>query len=289
MMDEQNALINPLQVAGMNLHYYYYPLEYFLDSQLHSGCSTIELWGGTPHIWVDHLSFSNLAHIKKQTKMRNQSIAVFTPEYSSYRYLLCTSDADIHSKSLAYYANCLQITAELGAKTMCINMTGRFCDEDYSDAWKRCINSVGYLCEIACSLGIDLAIETLSPEQSAILNTLEELKNLFREVRSKQLKVAMDIVSISSSGESIEQWFDAFNQDIVHVHFTDGRNDGSHLVWGDGCFPLQWYLTQLNIQGYKGLISPNLFSRKYFADPVTADKRNQNALNKYFALEREKE
>ncbi len=277
-----NGKIDRDRFAGMNIHYYFYPLKYFLDAQLELGYHTIEFWGGSPHVWVDHLSCSSLTSIKKQLNMREQRIAVFTPEYSSYRYLLCTSDPVLYRKSIEYYRNCIQLTAELGAKTMCINITGRFRDESYDSAWERCVESVGLLCETAGKVGVDLAMETLSSDQSCIVINLAELQKLFAEVKSKQLKAVIDTVSIGAAGETLDQWFDAFGQDVVHVHFADGRNDGSHLVWGEGCFPLERYLSKLNDRAYKGLISPNISSRKYFNDPAGADVKNRNALSQYF-------
>ena len=42
-------LINREQIAGMNIHYLFYSLDYFLDKQAELGFKTIELWGGAPH------------------------------------------------------------------------------------------------------------------------------------------------------------------------------------------------------------------------------------------------
>lgn len=270
------------RLAGMNIHYYFFPLEYFLDAQRSLGIQRIELWGGSPHVWVDHLSCSSVTSIKKQLQARRQSIAVFTPEYSSYRYLLCSSDPAVFAKSMDYYLHCIELTKELGATMMCVNITGRFRDENYAAAWGRCVDAVGRLCGAAGQAGISLAVETLSPDQACIMTRLEELKKLFSEVGSKQLKAVIDTVSIGAAGETIEQWFDAFGRDIVHIHFADGRNDGNHLAWGDGCFPLAKYLHQLNERGYEGLISSNISTRRYFTNPVATDKKNYIALSKHF-------
>ena len=45
-------LINREQLAGMNIHYLFYSLEYFLDAQKEAGFKTIELWPGTPHFFL---------------------------------------------------------------------------------------------------------------------------------------------------------------------------------------------------------------------------------------------
>ena len=58
-------LINREQLAGMNIHYLFYSLEYFLDAQKEAGFKTIELWPGTPHFFL-HTNISSL-HRKKSS------------------------------------------------------------------------------------------------------------------------------------------------------------------------------------------------------------------------------
>ena len=48
-------LINREQIAGMNIHYLFYSLDYFLDKQAELGFKTIELWGGAPHFYLDSM------------------------------------------------------------------------------------------------------------------------------------------------------------------------------------------------------------------------------------------
>lgn len=50
------AQINRDRIAGMNIHYLYYSLPYFLDAQQKLGVKTIELWAGAPHFFLDSIS-----------------------------------------------------------------------------------------------------------------------------------------------------------------------------------------------------------------------------------------
>ena len=49
-------LIQREQIAGMNIHYLFYSLEYFLDAQMKAGFKTIELWPGTPHFFLSYMA-----------------------------------------------------------------------------------------------------------------------------------------------------------------------------------------------------------------------------------------
>ena len=48
-------LLRPDQVSGMNIHYKFYSLEYFLESQMRAGFKTIELWAGSRHFFLSNL------------------------------------------------------------------------------------------------------------------------------------------------------------------------------------------------------------------------------------------
>ena len=275
------SLIEEKQIAAMNIHYYYYPFEYFLDVQSKLGCSSIELWGGSPHVWVDHLSYNDCKLIKKQVEQRNQDIVVFTPESTSYRYMLCATDPDRHRKSMEYFKKCLKVTAELGAPIMTINTMGKFRDESNDTAWERCVESVSILCEEAKQNNITLAIETLCPDQLGVVTNLNELNKLISDVSNDNLKALLDLVSVESAGESIDQWFATLGEKIVHTHFVDGRNTSDHFVWGDGCYPLERFLSKLNENGYKGYLGQEITSRSYYQEPAAADTKNMKALRKY--------
>ena len=47
------ATVKREQIAGMNIHYLNYSLDYFLDAQQRIGFKTIELWCGAPHVWLE--------------------------------------------------------------------------------------------------------------------------------------------------------------------------------------------------------------------------------------------
>ena len=56
------------QVAGMNIHYLNYSLDYFLDTQQRLGFKSLELWCGAPHVWLDHLRYYDAKEIRKKIR-----------------------------------------------------------------------------------------------------------------------------------------------------------------------------------------------------------------------------
>ena len=58
-------LLKREQIAGMNIHYLFYPLEYFLDAQVRAGIQTIEFWLGTPHFFLSHIEYTECVRVRK--------------------------------------------------------------------------------------------------------------------------------------------------------------------------------------------------------------------------------
>ncbi len=77
-----------------------------------------------------------------------------------------------------------------------------------------------------------MALETLRPEESQIVTTIEDAKKMLHEVNSDFLKPMIDTTAITVAGETLEQWFNTFGTSIVHIHFLDCGKTGGHLAWG---------------------------------------------------------
>lgn len=67
------------QVAGMNIHYVNYSLDYFLDAQQRIGFKSIELWCAAPHVWLDHMRYYDAKEIRRKIESRGLAVHVLTP------------------------------------------------------------------------------------------------------------------------------------------------------------------------------------------------------------------
>ena len=44
------------------------------------------------------------------------------------------------------------------------------------------------------------------------------------EVNHPNLKVMIDTTAMGVAGETIDEWFDTFGDEIIHMHFIDGKS-----------------------------------------------------------------
>ena len=93
----------------------------------------------------------------------------------------------------------------------------------------------------------------------------------------------IDTVAVGVAGETPEQWFETFGEDIIHCHFVDGIPSG-HMVWGDGEYPLESILRSFEKYSYKGFFTMEL-GAGYLDDPFSAETRNMQSLSRFFVDE----
>ncbi len=271
---ERNSMahIRRRQVSAMGIHYLYYPLEYMLDAQAAAGFQTIELVGMAPHFLIDHTGYQDPAPVRRMAEERGLTIGCFTPECAIYQYLMCAPDPGSHQRSMEYFKRGLEAASEFGAKLLLTNCIGGTRDEEYGRIYERAVRSLSELAPVAADCGVTIAVETVRPEESSCIITLPELKKLLADVDHPRVRAGLDTIAMGVAGETPEQWFAELGEDIVHMHFVDGRPYG-HLVWGDGLYPLERYLDVLNRHGYEGYLSQEITDPRYFEDPAEADRR----------------
>lgn len=273
-------LIDRQQIAGMNIHYLFYSLDFFLDAQVKAGIQTIELWPGAPHFFLDSMSYSDCKAVRHKIESRGLTAKILTPENCTYQYQFAAQEKEQFEKSKQYFTNALAVAEELGCDIMAINSGWGYWNEDREEAWKRSREMLSYLAETAQTRGVRLAMESLRPQESQLATTVHDVKRMLQEVNHPHLKAMIDTTAMGVAGETIDQWFELLGDDIIHTHLIDGNPYG-HLIWGDGTHSLQTFLQALDRNGYKGYLGQEITEFGYFEHPDEADVRNMKAFEPF--------
>lgn len=255
-------------------------MDYFLDKQAELGFKTIELWGGAPHFYLDSMGYQDAKEVRKKIESRGLQVKVFTPENVMYQYQMAAQTPELFEKSFQYFKNGLQVASELGCKIMQTNSGWGYWNEDREEAWKRSREMISKLADEAGRLGICLAMESLRPQESQLVVTLKDAKRMYDEVNSPNLKILIDTTAMSVQGETIDDWFDVFGDEVIHTHFIDSNPYG-HLAWGFGNRSLQEYLEALNRHNYQGCLGQELTEFDYYENPGEIDRKNMAAFEPF--------
>ena len=168
-------LLRPDQVSGMNIHYKFYSLEYFLESQMRAGFKTIELWAGSPHFFLSNLEYDDCKKVSKMARERGLTIQVITPENCSVPYQFAAGDPDLYAKSFEYFKKGLDAGEELGCKVMAVHSGRGYLNEDREEGWKRGRDMLARLADYAGTKGITLAMESLRPDETNLATTVDDV------------------------------------------------------------------------------------------------------------------
>ena len=267
-------LIEQNQLAGMNIHYRYFSLEYFLESQARAGFSNIELWAGSPHFFLSDMDYDDCTRLKRKIQKYGLTVKVITPENCNVPYQFAASDPDLYRRSFSYFKNGLDAGEELGCTIMAVHSGRGNLNEDREEAWKRGRDMLARLADYAQAKKITLAMESLRPQETNLAVTLKDVKRMLDEIHHPNFKAMIDTCAMGVSGEDPEQWFQALgDENIIHMHFVDGNPYG-HLIWGDGRHNLEAWLKILQKHHYHGLLSQEITALDYCYEPAKADVRN---------------
>jgi protein FrlC len=61
---------------------------------------------------------------------------------------------------------------------------------------------------------------------------------------------------------------------------VDGKPYG-HLIWGDGSYPMEDFVTCLNVNDYQGYLGQEITDAKYLENPAAADLKNMEHWNTF--------
>ena len=190
------------QVAGMNIHYVNYSLDYFLDAQQRIGFKSIELWCAAPHVWLDHMRYYDAKEIRQKIESRGLAVHVLTPENCTYPYQFAAKEPEHIERSFGYFSNGIRLANELGCEYMEVNSGWGYWNEDKQEAWKRSAAMLHRLAEVAKENGITLVMESIRPEESQLVINLEAAQKMLKEVNHPNLKGMVDTCAMGVAGEA---------------------------------------------------------------------------------------
>lgn len=264
--------------CNFNLHYdSFRDLKFFFDKMAEFGIQHCELIGGHQSLYFDHEYIEDLTNVKKYAKDSGCEVSVITAQNCRFPYQYAAKEPELKEMTYNFFANGIRIAGELGAHVYQCNTGWGYWNENIEEAQKRSADMLRRLSEFAAQYDVKLACESLRPQESLIGCKLDQVKKVYDMIDHPNFKILLDTTAMGVAGETIQDWFDVFGENIIHSHFID-TTPYFHLAWGEGKRNLPADLKTFHDNGYKGLFSAELTLGSYYLDPVAADKKNIAAL-----------
>lgn len=265
-------MIQMSQIAAANYHYKRYSLDFFLDSAARLGFRNIELWASGPHLHLDYFSNQDMKQLHKKIKDKGLEVICFTPEQFVYPISISHPDPLYRKKSVEFFCRHIEAASLLNCNQVLVTTGIAYLDEDETEQWKWCRESLGEICKTAEKEGVYLPIEAFTSFTTHMFNSAGHIARMIKEVGSPNLKGLADTDVMATTGkDTIHDFIRELGNDLIHVHFVDG-NPGGHLVPGDGKLDMAGALKALNDIDYKGYLGLELLDRRYILEPEKAMK-----------------
>ena len=268
------------QLCYLNCHYSNYSVDYFLDTMAMLDVPYVELVTGLQGLWLDHKGYCDVRELGRKLKERDLKAKIITPQNCTTMYQYAAPEKELFDLSYQYFANGMRMGAELGCSLMEVNPGWGYWNEAPEDSQKRCVDMFQRLCLLAEEVDMTLVCESLRPQETLHGDTIQRVRQIFNAVDSERFKNMIDLTAMSVAKETIQQWFDAFGRNILHIHFQD-RSPMGHLIWGDGNESLEADLRALKENGFSGLISSEITDERYAENPRYYDTMNVRNLCRY--------
>ena len=266
------------RICGMNSHYRFYSLERFFQEMQKHAISQVEIWTGPMHFYVDDRRNEDISLLKDLSSKYGVQIIGICPEQTNPKPNNIASPTR-QEEVYRYYCRIVDIACAVKAQHILITTAWAYYDEPKETAWKRSLSMVYRICEYAKSKNILLAMEALQPDESVLVNSVTDLQRYLKELHHPSLKVCIDFGAMARAQNTIQDYFDVFGSDIIHMHFVDGSPTG-HFAWSDGSRDLEADLDCLKKNGYKGYLSLETANARYYEKPWLAEEKTLMAFSK---------
>ncbi len=181
-----------------------------------------------------------------------------------------TPDAALRTRSWLHIASLIDLCGDLGGGKMIFGSpaqrksTGGSTKEE---ATARYVDGLRQAASHAESRGVTLLMEPLSPNDTDVLNTLEEASGYVAAIGSPAIQTMYDSHNAVMEAEPHEVLVDRYFDIIKHVHVNE--MDGKHP--GTGNWDFKPVLRVLAAKGYTGWISMEAFDFKAGAERIADD------------------
>lgn len=261
-----------------------YSITQTLAAVAECGYSGIEIMADRPHAYPEDLTPQQRSAIKQQAadlglEIANINAFMLTAIESFHRPSWIEPDPEYRLKRIEYTEQCVELAAELGAKTLSTEPGGpqnQYRNKKEAMALFR--EGIEDIVPALQDWGVTLLIE---PEPDLLLETSEDYLLFMDTLARPEVRLNLDVGHFFCVGEDPVQCIHRLSSHIGHVHLEDIPADRQHIhtQLGDGAMDIPAILDALQETGYDGWITVELYP--YENNPIETACRARTYLKQW--------
>lgn len=243
------------------------PLEHAFADAKRFGYDYIELWGGRPHAFAPDLKAGDLKIVQDLIDKYEMPVRGYTPEHNAYPFNFMIGSEYMRQDAVNYLKLSMDMGKAMGAEFTLMSPANAGYLATSEEIWVRLLKTMRELTDYAEKIEHKIVLEALTPFESNVCKSANDLVEVFRHVDSPFLVGMCDIVPPYVQHESIMAYFDKLGDKMYHMHIIDGDGiSDTHLMPGEGNLPLREMMQEIKEIGYKGSATIELVTN-YMNEP----------------------
>ncbi|MEP6626860.1 MAG: sugar phosphate isomerase/epimerase family protein [Ginsengibacter sp.] len=151
-------------------------------------------------------------------------------------------DPAVHENCLSYIEACFKICAEVecgffgGPMYSAVGKARMVSPEQRKKEWELAVTNLRKVCDMASSRGLQIALEPLNRFESDMINNVEDVKRLIKDINHPAAKIMVDGFHMNIDEKNIEEAIVSAGDQLIHVQVSEnyrGTPGTGQTRWDD--------------------------------------------------------
>ncbi len=140
---------------------------------------------------------------------------------------LTHEDPEVHQTCFDYISQCFQLCNDWDAKFLAgpmyaaVGKTRMLSPEARKVEWDRAVTNLRKVCDMAHKDGLSIAIEALNRFESDLINTVEDVQRLVKDINHEAAKIMVDVFHMNIEEPDLEKAVKLAGDKLIHVQIAD--------------------------------------------------------------------
>lgn len=269
-----------MKFGCFSLDFRRFSLETACKAASRYGFDGIEIWGGRPHAYPYDMDIGEIKRIIEWKKKYKLDIPMYTPNALGMPYNLCSLDERERKDAMAYFKTAINACEAIESPRMLLVADHPGYEVPRKKAYGRFVENMKELGEYAENHSVQLVIEALTPMESPVITTADDLCEAIADIGLPNIEAMLDVVPPAIAYEPLSAYFIKLGRRMNYIHLCNNdRKTDAHLRLDTGELPVEDMIRVFKEQGFEEYVTVELYSECY-SDPEVLLANSARILNR---------